>query len=174
MGIVDEVTHRDRMKALIQFTSTSLSTRFPSPFGAAIYDKETGHLIAQAYDTVMQFCDPTHHAEINAIRLATQQLKRLSLRGSILYSTCEPCPMCMSACIWAEIDTVVYGAFTAEDAHAYWPQVSKMTPHQLVDHMRMEPKCTLISNVERKGCQTLFQKCDQVRQQQGLEQPPHR
>jgi tRNA(adenine34) deaminase len=164
----------ERMRALVEFTSSSLSTEFPSPFGSAIYESSSGRLVSQAYDTVMRECDPTNHAEVNAIRLATQELGRLSLRGCVLYSTCEPCPMCMSASIWAELDGVVFGASTMEDANLYWPQGSDMTPQELISRMRFEPKCSLLRHVERALCQELFRKCDEVRKSRELELPPHR
>jgi len=66
--------HRQRMNALVAFTSSSFDTEFPSPFGSAIYDERSGVLVAQAYDTVMKMCDPTNHAEINAIRDAAREL----------------------------------------------------------------------------------------------------
>lgn len=166
--------HSERMRALVAFTSGSLDTPFPSPFGSAIYDAATGRLIAQACDTVMRDCDPTCHAEVNAIRMASQELKRLSLRGCILYSTCEPCPMCMSASIWAELDGVVFGASTMEDADRYWPQGSDIAPEELVSRMRFEPRCFLLRQVERGICRELFRHCDAVRQKSGLDLPPRR
>ena len=174
MTSLNEVQHNERMKMLIGYTSSSLGTKFPSPFGSAIYDSQNGLLLSQAYDTVMQKLDPTNHAEINAIRKATQKLKRLSLSGCILYSTCEPCPMCMSACIWAELDADVFGASTMEDANVYWPQASDISPQELVSRMRREPKCIIVPHVERTLCQELFKKCDEVRRVQSLELPPHR
>ena len=158
----------------MNFTARSFATGFPSPFGSSIYDERSGVLVAQAYDTVMRSCDPTAHAEMNAIRLAAQMLQNLSLRGCTLYSTCEPCPMCMSACIWAEIDTVVFGASTLEDAHRYWPQASDMSPQDLVARMRFEPKLRLVPHVERPLCQALFLQCDELRQERGLDLPPNR
>ena len=163
MFIVDDVHHNERMKSLVEYTSSSLKTKFPSPFGSAIYELKTGLLVSQAYDTVMREWDPTNHAEVNAIRKATRKLERLSLSGFILYSTCEPCPMCMSACIWAELDAVVFGASTMEDANLYWPQASDISPQELVAHMRREPKCIIIPHVERARCQELFKQCDEVR-----------
>ena len=174
MSFVDDVQHHERMKKLIVYTSSSLKTKFPSPFGSAIYELKSGLLVSQAYDTVMRKWDPTNHAEVNAIRKATQKLQRLSLSGFILYSTCEPCPMCMSACIWAELDAVVFGASTMEDANVYWPQASDLSPQELVSHMRHEPKCIIIPHVERAGCQELFKQCDEVRKAQRLKLPPHR
>lgn len=166
--------HSVRLKELVQFTASSLETDFPSPFGSAIYEERTGALVAQAYDTVMEMCDPTNHAEVNAIRLATRTLQRLSLRGCTLYSTCEPCPMCMSACIWAEVDKVVFGASTLEDADRYWPQASDVSPQELASRMRIEPRCQLVPHVERSLCQDLFARCDEVRKQRSLTLPPHR
>ena len=174
MATPNDNLHAKRMQELIEFTSESFKSEHPSPFGSSIYDAQSGELVAQAYDTVMRECDPTNHAEVNAIRKATRKLKRLSLRGCILYSTCEPCPMCMSACIWAEIDTVVYGASTMEDANQYWPQTSDITPRELADRMLIKPHCILIPNVERLLCQDLFKQCDETRKQRSLGLPPHR
>ena len=128
MTLYNDVQHRERMKRLVAYTSSSLTTKFPSPFGSSIYDLQTGGSKLWAYDTVMRKGDPTNHAEMNAICKATHKLQRLSLGGCILYSTCEPCPMCMSACIWTELDVVVFGASTMEDANAYWPQASDLSP----------------------------------------------
>lgn len=166
--------HTERMKALVAFSASSFDTEFPSPFGSAIYDERSGVLVAQACDTVMKMCDPTGHAEINAIRDAARELQWLSLRGCTLYSTCEPCPMCMSACIWAEIDTVVFGVSTFEDANLYWPQASDLPPQALLAHMLLEPRCRLIPHVGRYLCRDLFKRCDAVRKERGLPLPPHR
>jgi tRNA(Arg) A34 adenosine deaminase TadA len=166
--------HRERMRALVRFTAASFATGYPSPFGSAVYDERDGTLVAQACDAVMADCDPTSHAEVNAVRLATARLRRLSLRGCTLYSTCEPCPMCMSACIWAELDTVVFGASTMEDADGYWPQASDMPPQALVARMRRGSRCTLVPHVERDLCRELFRQCDDVRRRRDLGLPPHR
>ncbi len=174
MAMTNSDHHRKRMKALVAFSAASFDTEFPSPFGSAIYDERSGVLVAQAYDTVMRMCDPTNHAEMNAIRDAARELQRLSLRGCTLYSTCEPCPMCISACIWAEIDTVVFGASTLDDANLYWPQASDLPPEELVAHMVLEPRCRLIPHVERSLCRDLFTQCDGVRMKRSLQLPPHR
>jgi len=166
--------HAARMQALVRFTETSFETDYPSPFGSSIYDTGTGEVLGQAYDTVMRDCDPTNHAEVNAIRVATRTTGRLSLAGCTLYSTCEPCPMCMSACIWAELDCVVFGASTMEDANLYWPQSSDLSPAALVEHALRQPVCELIAGVERTACQELFRRCDTLRLERGLKLPPHR
>lgn len=82
--------------------------------------------------------------------------------------------MCMSACIWAEVDEIVFGASTMEDANKYWPQSSDLQPVELVSRMLMDTKCTLIPHVERRLCQELFRKCDAHRLQREMNLPPHR
>lgn len=71
---------------------------------------------------VKQELDPSAHAEVRAIRLATKRLKQISLAGYTLYTTCEPCPMCMSTALWAGLDRVVYGA-TIADANRHCKQI---------------------------------------------------
>ncbi len=79
-------------------------------------------MLLRALNAVKQQNDPTAHAEVRAIRLATRRLKKTSLTGYTLYTTCEPCPMCMSAALWAGLDRVVYGA-TIEDANRHCNQI---------------------------------------------------
>ena len=84
------------------------------PFGAVIVDKQ-GNIIAQGNNKVLSSKDPTAHAEITAIRKACEVLNTYDLSNYILYTSCEPCPMCLSAIIWANIKEVYYGC-TKEDA----------------------------------------------------------
>ncbi len=86
-----------------------------SPFGAVIV--LGGKVVAAAHNTVWRDHDPTAHAEVNAIRQAASALARIDLSGATLFTTCEPCPMCLAATHWAKIDRVVYGA-SIEDAAA--------------------------------------------------------
>ena len=86
-----------RMATLVAFTARSLRTASPRPFGASIVHTNSGKLLLRALNAVMQEFDPSSHAEVRAIRRATKRLKVLSLAGYTLYTTCEPCPMCMSA-----------------------------------------------------------------------------
>jgi len=79
-----------------------------TPFGACIVRK--GKVLSCEHNTVWKDTDITSHGEVHAIRVACKKAKTIDLSGSILYSTCEPCPMCFSACHWAKIDTIVCGA----------------------------------------------------------------
>ena len=83
------------------------------PFGAVIV--KDNKIISKAHNTVLKDNDPTAHAEINAIRKACKLLNTNDLEGCTIYTTCYPCPMCMSAIIWANIKTIYYGN-TKEDA----------------------------------------------------------
>ena len=85
------------------------------PFGAVIIDK-MGNIIAVANNQVLLEKDPTAHAEVQAIRKACQKLDTYDLSDCILYTSCEPCPMCLSAIIWANIKEVYY-ANTKEEAN---------------------------------------------------------
>ena len=84
-----------------------------SPFGAVVV--KNGKVISQAHNTVWKSTDITAHAEVNAIRLACKKLKSIELKNCVIYSTCEPCPMCFSAIHWAKISKIIYGT-KIEDA----------------------------------------------------------
>lgn len=85
------------------------------PFGAIIV--RDGEVIATGVNRVTALCDPTAHAEVSAIRAACAHLGTYDLSGCAIYSSCEPCPMCLSAIYWARIDRLYY-AGRAEDAAA--------------------------------------------------------
>lgn len=84
------------------------------PFGAVIVD-ENNNIISNGNNQVLNQKDPTAHAEIVAIREACKKLNTYDLFNCILYTSCEPCPMCLSAIIWANIKKVYYGC-TKHDA----------------------------------------------------------
>ena len=83
------------------------------PFGSIIVKDDK--IISEGFNKVTSTNDPTAHGEIVAIRDACKKLNNFNLKGSELYSTCEPCPMCLSAIYWARIDKIYY-ANTREDA----------------------------------------------------------
>jgi tRNA(Arg) A34 adenosine deaminase TadA len=85
------------------------------PFGAVVV--MDGQIIGRGWNQVIKRNDPTAHAEILAIRDACSNTASYHLHGSVLYTTCEPCPMCLSAAYWAHIDRLVYAA-KADDAAA--------------------------------------------------------
>lgn len=86
------------------------------PFGAVIVTP-TGEVFTSG-NTVTQTNDPTAHAEVNVIRKACQALGVFDLSGSVLYSSCEPCPMCLGAALWARVDKVYFAANRHDAASA--------------------------------------------------------
>ncbi|OSM00234.1 nucleoside deaminase [Magnetofaba australis] len=78
------------------------------PFGALLADTQTHVIIAEGWNQVTSGNDPTAHAEISAIRAAAQALQRFDLSGLTLYTSCEPCPMCLAAAYWARVDAIIY------------------------------------------------------------------
>jgi tRNA(Arg) A34 adenosine deaminase TadA len=83
-----------------------------SPFGCAI--ARDGEILSCSHNTVVLTTDITAHAEVNAIREACKHTGSIFLEGAMVATTCEPCPMCMSALHWARVETVYYGATIAD------------------------------------------------------------
>lgn len=77
------------------------------PFGAVI--AKDGEILATGVNRVTANCDPTAHAEVSAIRAAAQRLGTFDLSGYEIYTSCEPCPMCLGAIYWAHLDKIYYG-----------------------------------------------------------------
>ena len=102
------------MKLANECAKEGMNKEEGGPFGAVITDKED-NIIAKANNTVLKNNDPTEHAEMNVIREACKKLGTYDLSECILYTSCEPCPMCLSAIIWANIKEVYY-ACTRKDA----------------------------------------------------------
>ena len=100
------------MQRAIDLSRKSVKTG-GGPFGAVIV--KNGKIIAEASNGVTKNIDPTGHAEINAIRKAAQALQNYDLSGCEIYSSCEPCPMCLGAIYWARLDKL-YFANTKKDA----------------------------------------------------------
>ena len=142
----------EHMRAIAAFTARSMRSKSPRPFGAAIVETESGRTLLHALNAVRQEFDPSAHAEVRAIRLATKKLKNISLAGYTLYSTCEPCPMCMSAALWAGLDRVVYGA-TIEDATRHCNQIL-ISAREVA--ARSDMTCFVEGPLEREACYALF------------------
>jgi len=109
-----ETTEQDKlfMREAIRLADESVQNG-GGPFGAVIV--KDGKIIAGRSNSVTISIDPTAHAEVNTIREACQQLGTFDLSGCIIYTSCEPCPMCLGAIYWAHIDRIYYGN-TRKDA----------------------------------------------------------
>lgn len=99
---------KEFMQMAIDIAVESVKELNGGPFGAVIV--KDGKIIAKTTNSVTIVNDPTAHAEINAIRQACHELNTFDLSGCDIYSSCEPCPMCLSALYWAKIDKIYYAA----------------------------------------------------------------
>jgi tRNA(adenine34) deaminase len=142
----------DLMREVFQFTAKTLETAHPVPFGALIVDTRTGKRLMLATNAVMSEIDPSSHAETRTVRLACKKLKKTSLAGYTMYSTCEPCAMCMANALWARLDRVVFGA-TIGDASQHVMQI--YIPAKEVAQ-RSDMDCVVEGPVMRELCNTLF------------------
>jgi tRNA(Arg) A34 adenosine deaminase TadA len=142
----------ERMRELYFFTARTLETAHPVPFGALIVNTRSGQRLMRATNAVARENDPSAHAEVRTVRLACKKLKRPSLAGYTMYSTCEPCPMCMANALWARLDRVVFGA-TIADANRYCLQIH-VAAKQIARRADMD--CVVEGPVLRELCCTLF------------------
>jgi tRNA(Arg) A34 adenosine deaminase TadA len=105
--------HEEFMRAAIQLSRIKMHANCGGPFGAVVVRK--GKIIAKGWNKVTSANDPTAHAEVTAIRAACRKLKAFQLKDCELYTSCEPCPMCLAAIYWARFKKVYY-ANTRRDA----------------------------------------------------------
>lgn len=122
------------------------------PFGAVITDKD-GSIIATGNNQVLKNNDPTAHAEVMAIRNACKKLNTYDLSNYILYTSCEPCPMCLSAIIWSNIKEIYY-ACTREDASNIG-----FRDDLIYEYLKGNNKDLIsLKQIDRNECITLFEK----------------
>jgi tRNA(Arg) A34 adenosine deaminase TadA len=106
----------DFMKEAIELARKNATSITGGPFGALIV--KDGKIVASRTNSVTPDKDPTAHAEVNAIREACKKLDTFDLSGCTLYTSCEPCPMCLSAAYWAKVDKIYFAAGRDDAADA--------------------------------------------------------
>lgn len=104
------------LRRAIALATRNVLTAAGGPFAAVVV--HDGKIVGEGANSVTSTNDPTAHAEVNAIRAAAKALRTFTLAGCDLYTSCEPCPMCLAAAYWARLDTVYYGASAADAARA--------------------------------------------------------
>ncbi len=107
------MTDKDFMARAIQLAEKGMGNGSGGPFGAVVV--KDGKIVGEGYNNVLSKNDPTAHAEILAIREACENLNSFQLEDCTIYTSCEPCPMCLGAIYWARLQKVYY-ACTQEDA----------------------------------------------------------
>lgn len=141
------------MRNLASWTARHLGTPRQSPFCADVVETATGKLYLRRLNAVAAESDPSSHAEVRVLRAACKKLRRLSLAGYTLYTTCEPCPMCMSMALWSAVDRVVFGA-TIADAAKHCSQI--YIPAKTLAR-KSDMKCEVVGPVARRECVAIFE-----------------
>lgn len=110
----EQKNHEKFMRMAIQLSEQNVEQRLGGPFGAVIVKE--GMVVARSANRVVPQQDPTAHAEIAVIRLACKELETYNLEGCVIYTSCEPCPMCLGAIYWAHLDHIYYANTKADAA----------------------------------------------------------
>lgn len=97
------------MMAANNVADNAVNKHIGGPFGASIVNSKSGEIVMTQASSVIKDNDPTAHAEINCIRKACEKLNRVDLAGYQIYSTGHPCPMCLAAIYWANLDKIYIG-----------------------------------------------------------------
>lgn len=140
------------MALAIEKARTTMNNDIGGPFGAAITDKE-GNVICVTSNSVLSASDPTAHAEINAIREACRILNTIDLSDYYLFTTAFPCPMCISAVIWANITKVYYGC---EPLDAEKIGFRDQLIYEQLKKPTLDSKILNLNQLNREDCLKLF------------------
>ena len=141
------------MQEAIKMAEINCQNKFKDggPFGAVIV--KDGKIIASSRNTVFKNVDPTAHAEVNVIRQAAKILNTYDLSDCELYTNCFPCPMCLSAIIWANIKKIYYGN-TKEDAEDIGFRDNYI--YKMMNNLDKNEVIEFVS-IERKHCLKVFE-----------------
>lgn len=138
------------LKEAVEEAYQGIKNQEGGPFGAVIVDNK-GNIIAKGHNQVLLTNDPTAHAEIVAIRKACEKLHTKDLSDYTLYSTCEPCPMCLSATIWSNIKKVYYASSRTEAKEIGFKD------EDIYDFLSGKNKMLEKIKVEDETCKKLFE-----------------
>ena len=140
------------MNQAIKEAEKGISLGHGGPFGSVIV--KNGKIVGRGHNHVVVNNDPTCHGEIDAIRKTCKKLKTFDLSGCDIYTTGEPCPMCLSACLWANINHIYYGC-TIQDNDKIGFRDEIFYKHLDISTKKMENK---ISQIDHEECLKLFEK----------------
>jgi guanine deaminase len=147
-------TDETYLRMAIDLSRHALEDQGKTPFGAILVLND--EVISEGTSSVIELTDPTAHAEVMAVRNAAQKLTRHLLPGSVLYSSSEPCPMCLTACYWARVPRLVFGAtsydvatYGFEDLQLYREMATDVSERSLSETSADESLRTLAADVLR-------------------------
>ncbi len=132
------------MRRAIALATENVVSGKGGPFAALIV--RDGRIVGEGVNTVTASNDPTAHGEVNAIRAAARALGTFTLAGCQLYTSCEPCPMCLAAAYWARIEAVYYGSSAADAARAGFDDAYLYEEFRKVPAARALPATQLLGN----------------------------
>lgn len=136
-AVLDKLSQKEKetfMKRAIELSErASIKEKTGGVFGAVIV--KDGKIVGEGYNQVLKYKDPTWHAEMQAIREACKKLGTPHLKGCILFTSAECCPMCLATAYWAHLDHIYYGA-TTSDALKY----GNFADIDILDEIKKDPK----------------------------------
>ena len=136
----------------IEQARKTMNQNIGGPFGAVVINKD-GEILSVSSNSVLRDNDPTAHAEINAIRDACKKINSYDLSGCVLYTTAYPCPMCLSAIIWANIKKVYFGC-RPEDAEKIGFRDDFI--YRFIENKSVDKNVLDICELDREECLKLF------------------
>jgi guanine deaminase len=131
------------LRRAIELATQNVASGAGGPFAAVIV--RGGKIVGEGANSVTATNDPTAHGEVVAIRAAARALGTFTLAGCALYTSCEPCPMCLAAAYWARLDAIYYGACAADAARAGFDDAF------LYGELRKEPVARKMPSVQLLG-----------------------
>ncbi len=143
------LSHEEYMKIAIEEARKGIHEGHGGPFGAVVVDKD-GKVVGRGHNQVLKNQDPTCHGEVMAIRDACKNLGTFDLSGCRIYTTGDPCPMCMGAILWANIEEIFYGC-TVEDTNLIGFRDGKF-----YELSKPENRVKFVHEVSRKQCLELY------------------
>nr|WP_314696707.1 nucleoside deaminase [uncultured Prevotella sp.] len=148
------------MRRAIKLSADSVSNG-GGPFGAVIV--RDGEIVAEGSNGVTILNDPTAHAEVSAIRQACKKLNSFDLTGCEIYTSCEPCPMCLGAIYWAHIDKIYYANDRKDAANIGFDDELIYQEMEVQPQYRKKPSEILLNNEAIKVFQQWTEKTDKTR-----------
>ena len=148
------------LRRAIGLATENVATGRGGPFAAVIV--RDGKIVGEGVNTVTASHDPTAHGEVNAIRAAASALGSFTLAGCELYTSCEPCPMCLAAAYWARVDAIYYGASAADAARAGFDDAFLYEEIRKSGEERSLPSAQLIGDEAWSSFQTWIDSANKV------------
>ena len=148
------------MRRAIKLSADSVANG-GGPFGAVIV--RDGEIVAEGSNGVTILNDPTAHAEVSAIRQACKKLNSFDLTGCEIYTSCEPCPMCLGAIYWAHIDKIYYANDRKDAANIGFDDELIYQEMEVQPQCRKKPSEILLNNEAIKVFQQWTEKTDKTR-----------